>query len=176
MFQSSWTSWSSKIIALETVDSSQRSAGSLQLSRYSDVYSSKSATSSGGGPSGPRRVGDQLLGLGRDLVGVDLVAEQQQRVGPVRDRLVAHALDEREEGVDLAAARVLVLAEDVGLGVRDRHAARAERQPQRLVVRVGADDAWRIGVVRRRPARLAVEPDLVGQRAPGGRSSSTTRA
>ena len=55
MFQSSWTSWSSKIIALETVDSSQRSAGSLQLSRYSDVYSSKSPTSSGGGPSGPRR-------------------------------------------------------------------------------------------------------------------------
>ena len=56
MFQSSWTSWSSKIIALETVDSSQRSAGSLQLSRYSDVYSSKSPTSSGGGPSPwPRR-------------------------------------------------------------------------------------------------------------------------
>ena len=53
MFQSSWTSWSSKIIALETVDSSQRSAGSLQLSQYSAVYSSKSPTSSGGGP--PRR-------------------------------------------------------------------------------------------------------------------------
>ena len=55
MFQSSWTSWSSKIMALETVDSSQRSAGSLQLSRYSDVYSSKSPTSSGGGLSWPSR-------------------------------------------------------------------------------------------------------------------------
>ena len=33
MFQSSWTSWSSKIIIVETVESSQRIAGSLQLSR-----------------------------------------------------------------------------------------------------------------------------------------------
>ena len=33
MFQSSWTSWSSKIIAVETVDSSQRIVGSPQLSR-----------------------------------------------------------------------------------------------------------------------------------------------
>ncbi len=56
MFQSSWTSWSSKIIALETVDSSQRSAGSDQLSWYSAVYSSKSATSLAGGPSSRGRV------------------------------------------------------------------------------------------------------------------------
>ena len=40
MFQSSCTSWSSKIIAVGTVDSSQRMAGSDQLSRYSRVYSS----------------------------------------------------------------------------------------------------------------------------------------
>ena len=33
MFQSSLTSWSSKIIAVETVESSQRIAGSLQDSR-----------------------------------------------------------------------------------------------------------------------------------------------
>ena len=33
MFQSSWTSWSSKTIAVDTVDNSQRIAGSLQLSR-----------------------------------------------------------------------------------------------------------------------------------------------
>ena len=37
MFQSSCTSWSSKIIIVETVESSQRIAGSLQLSRYSFV-------------------------------------------------------------------------------------------------------------------------------------------
>ncbi len=33
VFQSSWTSWSSKIIAVGTVDSSQRSVGSLHASR-----------------------------------------------------------------------------------------------------------------------------------------------
>ena len=33
MFQSSWTSWSSKIIVLGTVASSQRMSGSLQASR-----------------------------------------------------------------------------------------------------------------------------------------------
>jgi hypothetical protein len=33
VFQSSWTSWSSKIIALATVESSQRSEGSRQASR-----------------------------------------------------------------------------------------------------------------------------------------------
>ena len=33
MFQSSCTSWSSKTIAVETVDSSQRIVGSPQLSR-----------------------------------------------------------------------------------------------------------------------------------------------
>ena len=46
------------------------------------------------GRRGPRRARDELLRLGRDLVGVDLVAEQQQRVGPLLARLVAHALDE----------------------------------------------------------------------------------
>jgi hypothetical protein len=49
VFQSSWTSWSSKIIALGTVDSSQRSTGSPHDSQYRRVYSSKSATSWPGG-------------------------------------------------------------------------------------------------------------------------------
>ena len=40
MFQSSCTSWSSKIIAVDTVDRSQRITGSDQLSWYSRVYSS----------------------------------------------------------------------------------------------------------------------------------------
>ena len=82
MFQSSWTSWSSKIIVLGTVASSQRMSGSLHDSRYRRVYSSKSATCVA------RRLRDVAPGadererLGRDLVGVDLVAEQQQAVGP----------------------------------------------------------------------------------------------
>ena len=49
VFQSSMTSWSSKIIADGTVESSQRIGGSLHASRYSRVYSSKSAIVSPGG-------------------------------------------------------------------------------------------------------------------------------
>ena len=55
VFQSSLMSWSSKIIAVGTVDSSQRRTGSPQASQYSRVYSSKSATSSPGGRLTSRR-------------------------------------------------------------------------------------------------------------------------
>ena len=51
MFQSSWTSWSSKIMVLGTVESSHRMSGSLHDSRCRRVYSSKFATSPGGGVS-----------------------------------------------------------------------------------------------------------------------------
>ena len=56
MFQSSWTSWSSKIIAVASVDSSQRMTGCDHASRYRRVYSSKSATSSPGGSAVSRRL------------------------------------------------------------------------------------------------------------------------
>jgi hypothetical protein len=55
VFQSSCTSWSSKIMPLGTVDSSQRTAGSDHDSRYRPAYSSKSATSSPGGRDVSRR-------------------------------------------------------------------------------------------------------------------------
>src|SRR5919202_431209 len=55
VFQSSWTSWSSKIIAVGSVESSQRTAGSDHESRYRRQYSSKSATWSPGGTAGSRR-------------------------------------------------------------------------------------------------------------------------
>ena len=54
MFQSSIMSWSSNIMALGTVLSIQRSISGCQASWYSQVYSSKSATIPGGGPSLPR--------------------------------------------------------------------------------------------------------------------------
>ena len=56
MFQSSWTSWSSITIEVETVESSQRMCGSSHDSRYRRVYSSKSATSSPGGSRTSRRL------------------------------------------------------------------------------------------------------------------------
>ena len=49
MFQSSCTSWSSKIITLGTTDSSQRTAGSLHASWYRAQNSAKLTTSFGGG-------------------------------------------------------------------------------------------------------------------------------
>jgi hypothetical protein len=55
MFQSSWTSWSSKIIAVPSVESSHRITGSPHDSQYSRVYSSKSATCSPGGSLVSRR-------------------------------------------------------------------------------------------------------------------------
>ena len=54
VFQSSCTSWSSKIIAEGTVESSQRMCGSDHASRYRRVYSSKLATVSPGGTSTSR--------------------------------------------------------------------------------------------------------------------------
>jgi hypothetical protein len=55
VFQSSRMSWSSKIIMLGSVESSQRFVGSVQASRYRWAYSSKSASSAPGGSSSPRR-------------------------------------------------------------------------------------------------------------------------
>ena len=55
VFQSSMTSWSSKIIAVGTVESSQRTDGSHHESRYSRQYSSKSEICRPGGTSTSRR-------------------------------------------------------------------------------------------------------------------------
>jgi hypothetical protein len=69
MFQSSWTSWSSAIIEVETVERSHRITGSDQASWYRRVYSSKSAISSSGASSSscsepPRRSSMNSLTLG----------------------------------------------------------------------------------------------------------------
>ena len=77
------TSWSSKIIADGTVESSQRIGGSLHASWYRRVYSSKSEIVSPGGSLVSRRRADELERVGRHLVGVDLVAEQEHGVRPL---------------------------------------------------------------------------------------------
>ena len=86
VFQSSRMSWSSKIIALGSVDSSQRFSGSVQASQYRWEYSSKSLSSSPGGSSRLRRRGDELAHLLAGLVGVHLVAEEADEVRPVLRR------------------------------------------------------------------------------------------
>ena len=67
MFQSSTMSWSSKIMALGTVDMIQRSDGSDHDSWYSQVYSSKLATISGGrSESGGRKRSLRCLAPGEE--------------------------------------------------------------------------------------------------------------
>ena len=100
-----------------------------------------------------------------DLVGVDLVAEQDQRVRPLLRRLVLHLHRQRPQRVDLAAGVVLLLGQRVRLLVRHAHAAGAEHDLDRPAGVVGADDRRREVAVGLRPHLLAVQVDLVGDRA-----------
>ena len=49
----------------------------------------------------PAAGGDELLGFGRHVVGIDLVAEQQQRIRPFLWREVAHPQAVRAKGIDV---------------------------------------------------------------------------
>ena len=109
---------------------------------------------------------DELAHVGRDLVGVDLVAEQDHRLGPLGRVLRRHPLRERVQGVDLAALGVLVLGQRVRRLVRRADAAGAEHDPRRLRLVVGADHARRKPAVAQRPHRLAVERHLVRRDRP----------
>ncbi len=100
------------------------------------------------------------MGLGVDLVGVDLVAEVDDRAGPLLRRLLAQAQCERAQGADLAALLVLVLGQRVGRLVRIGGPAGAEHDGQRGVARGRADHGVRPRVVLR-PDLLAVQVDLV---------------
>ena len=110
---------------------------------------------------------DLLDDLGRDLVGVDLVAEQDERVRPDVEVAAAHVVGQDPQRVDLAAVRVLVLGQRVRRPVRGAHPARAPGDPERRAGVVRADDARRIRREVLRPDARAVEPDLVGDRRRG---------
>jgi hypothetical protein len=108
---------------------------------------------------------DELPDARRDLVGVDLVAEQQQRVRPLHRVLVGHPLRDRDQRVDLAAVGVLVLAQRVRRIVRGRYAAGPEQDARlrALLAAVRADDArWEVALWLR-PDRLAVQAHLVAR-------------
>ncbi len=104
---------------------------------------------------------DELLGPGRGLVGVDLVAEHQQQVGPVVERLREHPLGQAAQRVDLAALGVLVLGQVVGRFVGGGDAAGAEHHLKWLLLGICAEPAGRILGVRLGPGLVAVEVDLV---------------
>ena len=98
-----------------------------------------------------------------DLVGVDLVAEQQQRVRPLLRRLVAHPQRQAAQRVDLAPVRMRLLGQRVRRLVRGGDAAGAEDDRHRLRQRVRAQDAGRELGFGLRPDHRAVERDLVGR-------------
>ena len=101
------------------------------------------------------------LRLRRDLVRVDLVAQQQEQVGPLLRVLVAHPHGERAQRVDAAAAFVLLLRERVRRVVGHRHPAGPKGDLERLVLRVGAKAAGRELGALRRPDLLPVELNRV---------------
>ena len=175
MFQSSCTSWSSKIIVLGTVESSQRMSGIAPglaveprvLLEVGDLVSAAASTS--------RRRAHEGARLERGLVGVDLVAEQEQAVGPLLPTRL-QAARERPERVDAEALRVLGRGSVYGArsGSPTRHEPkirRACRSCSRVWIVLGGPP------VVRRPDALAVEVrPRRAAREPCSSSSSTTSA
>ena len=97
---------------------------------------------------------DHVLGDRRGVVGVDLVAEQQQPVRPLVVGGVGQPARVRIQGVGAVAA---VAHHRQRRGV----AAGAEGEPDRPPGRRGPDPRRRHPGVGRRPHQLAVQPDLV---------------
>src|SRR3954452_10410763 len=165
VFQSSIISWSSKIIDDGTVESSHRTRGSRQDSKYSRVYSSKSATWSSGDwfsfrpflqavaaavQPGPR--------LRRELVGIHLVAEEHEGVGPL---VLGQSGDPAGVEVERVRRDPLGLLDRARAGV----AAGTEGQPERPLTAGRPDPAgWELRVPRR-PHLDVFQPHLVRRRA-----------
>ena len=108
---------------------------------------------------------DELLRRGRDLVGVDLVPEHEQHLGPLLAGLPDHPKRVVAQRVPSAAPVVLALAEvERGL-VRDRHPAGPEGHAQFLLGLDGPDQAGWKPTPGLGPMQIAVELDVVGLRA-----------
>ena len=86
---------------------------------------------------------DLLARARRALVDVDLVAEQEEQLGPLAALWRDHLRRQHAQGVELMAVFVLVLGERVGLLVGDGHPAGAEADVDRLAGLERADRARR---------------------------------
>src|SRR5215216_4705131 len=110
---------------------------------------------------------DEVASAPGDLVGVDLVAEEQEGVGPALPRLAAHPEGEDVEGVALepvparAAPFDLAALQRVRRLLRDRDAAGAEGEGEVAVRFYGPDRGGGEIVARLRPDYLTVEPDRI---------------
>ena len=139
------------------------------------VYSSKSATSRARRHARGRGAARCARAVaGGDLVGVDLVAEQQQRVGPVARAARGHLRGRGRERVDLAAARVIVLASACRADGAAGDAAGAEGQ---RAAALGARVRITPAAARPRPASAARRRGRRRRAAvPGSRPSIITSA
>ena len=163
VFQSSCTSWSSKIIATPTVENSQRitrvaprlPVQARVLLEVGDLLARRQARVA------PRA--DELARLGRVLVDVDLVADRQQQVRPLargRARIIRSA-----SAYSASTSRPRSSSSGLrfhGSLVRHGDAARAEHDLQRLapgsIVRIalgGKSRARRAASAARRRARTS---------------------
>ena len=118
------------------------------------MYSSKSATSYLRRLRGVAAPADPGPHRGRRVVRVDLVADQQERAGPLVLAGAGQPFGERDEDVGIDAPDV---------AARRRLAARPEREPQRAAGIERPDPARRPARVGR-PGALAVQQDLVRRR------------
>ena len=105
-------------------------------------------------------------GLGRGIVGVDLIAHEEQQVRPGLGQLSQHSQPVGVQRIDSPGALVMVGLEVPGRLVGSGGAARAEEDPQRSAIK-GPYHARRQSLVRQRPPAFSVEKNFVGRRRAG---------
>ena len=159
MFQSSWTSWSSKIIVVGTVESSQRMSGSRPRFAVEAGVLLEVGDLLAGRLLGVAPAPDEVERRRRDLVRVDLVAEEQDRIGPL-DLAALELLRVRPERVDAGLSRSRATArEPVGWG---RRCGTSRTRGATAAGSSRADDRSRSSVLGR-PDRDPVKPHVVGR-------------
>src|SRR6201747_3214002 len=104
---------------------------------------------------------DLFAGAGRALVDVDLVAEQEQELGPLVVLAADHFARQHVQGVVLLAVLVAVFAVHVGLLVRQGDPAGSEADVERGVTAEGADPGPRAAGAGVPPAPRAAGAGLV---------------
>ena len=117
---------------------------------------------------------DELERLRRHLVRVHLVAEEQDRVGPL-DLAALELLRVRPERIDPERLQLVGPGRREVGRLRIADTARAEDEPYLALLVARMDDGARPAVVGR-PDELAVEPDVVRTRRTPGSRSSTRRS
>ncbi len=108
---------------------------------------------------------DVQLGQRRRVVGVDLIAEHHQEVGPLVDRLAEHSQPVGTQRVDPDAPFVVRRLEIERGFVRGRGPAAPEQDSDRLVPTQRADHAGGIGARGFGPTLHPVKCDVVGDAA-----------